>query len=379
MKFLLGCIALLNVCCVSAKRPAAVLFKPDSPEIVYQGRIDFSDPLKPRFCHTGVNISAVIYAQSISIVMEDLCEGEKYTNYYAVIVDGKELPKLEAKRGKHTYVLSTGLALENHHVVVFKRTECEVGSSVFYGFEAPAGSKIFSQEKNNRSIEFIGNSLTCGYGNEAAIAAPPQGNPNVGFHSANENGYAAYGSITARMLNADYCAVAYSGRGVYRNNTGNSEGTIPKIYSRIFPDDENSKTFDFSKKQPGVIVIALGGNDFFPESTGDFLDDSAFVKTYLDFLTQLRKRYPNAVLICCVNNLTTDNWPEGRKCRTRLTDDTKVIVNKRLQAGDKAIHFFNKWQVQSAPYGEDWHPSLLTHQKMADILAPFIGEVMGWE
>ena len=85
MKKLLLCsiVALISSCVASAKKPVAVFFKADAPEIVYQGRIDFTDPQKPRFCHSGVNISTIIYTQNINMMIEDLSQGdEKHTNYY---------------------------------------------------------------------------------------------------------------------------------------------------------------------------------------------------------------------------------------------------------------------------------------------------------
>ncbi len=59
-------------------------------------------------------------------------------------------------------------------------------------------------------MEFIGNSITCGYGIEA-------GSKFMHFSDSNENHYYTYAGIAAHRLNAESMAVARSGIGTYRN------------------------------------------------------------------------------------------------------------------------------------------------------------------
>src|SRR5690554_1850406 len=101
-------------------------------------------------------------------------------------------------------------------------------------------------------IEFIGNSITCGYGNESS-----QNPPKSGFTSVNENNYMAWGAIAARELQAQYSCVAYSGRGLYQNNDGSTAGTLPKIYDQVIADNA-TVTWDNTRYVPDIIVINLG-------------------------------------------------------------------------------------------------------------------------
>jgi lysophospholipase L1-like esterase len=377
MKKLFLLVAVIPYCALSQK-PTEVNYTPDHPAIEYHGRIDYSDPQKPSFCYSGVSIKTVLIGTSISMTLEDLASGdEQHTNYFNVIVDDSVHKVLKTKKGKQSYVLASDLGEGKHSVEVYKRTECSVGSARFLGFTVAEGSRIEKPTAKTRRIECIGNSLTCGYGNEASIAPPPEGSPNTGFHSEKENNYLAYGSITARNLQANYRCVAYSGRGLYRNNTGSMEGTMPKIYTRIFPDEPSSPIWDVNKEQPDVVFVNLGTNDFYLESEGDFVNEELFTKTYLTFLTTLRTNYPKAHIVCAVGNAMSDYWPEGRKTWTRIQTLVQGVVNETRSKGDMHIHYF-KFEPQSPPYGEDWHPSVATHQKMANALTPFIKEITGW-
>ena len=377
MKQFLCIYILLFAFCATAQKVKQIRIPANDPSIEYLGRIDYANPLKPSFCYSGVSIKTVLIGTAISMTLEDLAVGdEQHTNYYTIIIDDSTYV-LKAKPGKHIYVLASGLKEGKHSIEIFKRTECSVGTSRFLGFCMPENNSLQLPEKKQRNIEFIGNSLTCGYGNEVSIAEPPVGNPSTGFNSKNENNYLAYGAITARNVNADYRCVAYSGRGLYRNNTGSSNGTMPKVYSQVFPDEPLSAKWNMKKDIPDVIVINIGTNDFAPESRGDYVDEKLFMQTYIRFLEELRTFYPSAKIVCLAGNAISDNWPEGRKCWTRMQTYVQAVVEKRKEKGDTSIYYF-MLNPQSAPYGEDWHPSITTHKKMSEQLTPFIKEVTGW-
>lgn len=364
--------------CAIAQKNKSIVFAADASEIAYAGRIDFTDAKAPSFCHSGVSIKTVFIGTSMQMILEDFGEGgDKFTNYYTILVDERVFQTLEVQNGKHTYDLVSGLSNEKHSLEIFKRTECAVGKSTFYAFKAPVGTVLIRPVNKTHRIEFIGDSFTCGYGNEASIAALPEGNPNTGFHSKNENHYLSFSSIISRNLNTEYRCIAYSGRGMHRNNSGNDEGTLPKVYERVFPDEATSPLADLKKEIPDVIVIKLGANDFFPESRGDVLDDAAFTQTFLTFVEKLRGYYPQAKIVCLTGGSMSDNWPEGRNCLTRIQQDVQKVVESRKKAGDDQVYYF-KLDQQTAPYGEDWHASIPTHQRMAEQLTPFIKQITGW-
>lgn len=376
MRFSFLCLAFTILFYSIHVQSQVVALLPDAKEISYSGRVDFSNPKKPTFCYSGVSIQTTFVGIDISMVLKDYGQGgDAHTNYYAVLLDGKLHKVIEALPGKHTYELATKLPNEKHTIEIFKRTECSVGSSEFLGFNASSGTVFEKPASKKNRIEFIGDSFTCGYGNEVSIAAPPAGNPNIGFHSKNEDHYMSYSAQTARALDAEYRCVAYSGRGMYRNNSGNQNGTIPKIYERIFPDDYYSVSWDAKKEIPDVIVVFLGINDFAPESSGDELNDDLYTKTYVHFVEKLRSHYRLAKIVCISGVGLSDMWPDGRKCLTRFNNCIQQVVESRNSAGDNKVFQINI-SVPTSHYGEDWHPTIASHTKMAEQLTPFIEKIL---
>ena len=58
--------------------------------------------------------------------------------------------------------------------------------------------------ENKRYIEFIGDSITCGFGNEAAGRDSP-------FDTREENGWISFGAVCARKLGAEFSMISVSG------------------------------------------------------------------------------------------------------------------------------------------------------------------------
>jgi hypothetical protein len=209
----------------------------DNNLIEYTGRIDFADPLAPRFSYSGVSIRASFNGTSISAILDD----DTGQNYYNVIVDGQVTSVIHITKGKKTYVLAEGLEDTMHEIELFKRTELTFGKTIFYGFTLDNG-KVLSSISNQREvfIEYIGNSITCGYGNEGVNGDD--------FLPTTENHFLTYAAITSRNFNARHMAVSRSGIGIYRNYngpvTGNSD-CMTNLYTRVFLYDENP-IYDFA-------------------------------------------------------------------------------------------------------------------------------------
>jgi|GEM_PF-89336 len=347
---------------------AQVMIEADHPDIIYWGRVDHSNPKAPAFEFSGVTIRAEFSGTSVSATLQDFAaHGPATTNYYNVVIDGVVQDKIEALAGTHTYALASGLEPGWHLLELVRLTEASVGRSAFHGLQLEAGQSL--RPVSNEpvcEIEFIGNSITCGYGNEVSIPA----DPNTGFTSVNENNYKAWGYLTARNLGMRYRAVAYSGRGMYRNNTGSTEGTLPKIYDRIFPDAAAGALWNHAQAHPNVIVINLGTNDF-AQDPGMPLDADLYKSTYVTFVERLRNLHPNAVIICATGVMMSDYYPVGAQHWTRIRAYVKDVVTTLTSDGMENVHYF-EMDPQTAPYGEDWHPDATTHVEMANKLTQFI-------
>ncbi len=351
---------------------------PSNTRIQYTGRIDKSNNEAYTFSHCGVSIRTSFEGTYLYAGFIEYGNGSaSSTNYFNVIIDGKLQEKpLQLSPGTNVYLLTENLSDSIHTIELFKRTESQVGSVAFLGFYVEPGKELRpARLQPNLKLEFIGNSITTGYGNEMAYSEKDL-QKKSGFNSVNQNNYMAYGAITARNLMAQYSCIAYSGRGLFQNNTGSNVGTTPQIYDRIFPDSTRSEWTERDRitYTPDYIVINLGSNDFYAERVfgkKKYVKCETFVNAYIDFVEHLRNYYPNATIICTVGVMMSDEYPKNAQQWTRIQEYVQSVSKHFAGNGDNKVLYLNLGQ-QSAPYGEDWHPSIATHQKMAETLTSFI-------
>ena len=363
--------ALFN-CTNSTTSPKGTVFIPASDSnFIYLGRIDYSNPISLHFVYSGVSVrfrfegtTCIIHLKNKSTNKDN--EGNYYKNYYNVVVDNGK-PQVYTVSNEDENIKIKNLSKGTHEIIVFKRTEAFVGEGIFEGVSIEKGKTLIPvNEKKSRKIEFVGNSITCGYGNEGTSG-------NCSFSPETENAYAAYGAITARKLDADYNSVAYSGKGMYRNSDGKTTNTMSLIYDKIFPDSINSPKWDFKKSQPDMVVINLGTNDFYK----GIPDSVIFVNTYVNFLKRLRSYYPSATFVCIESPYFNDSYlSEGRG--TKMKNYINASKNKMKLIGDTKVYTFFSSPLEDGDYGCDMHPNLKRHEKMADELAKEIKKIMNW-
>lgn len=353
------------------------LFIPASdPLIRFSGRVDRRTAAQPSYAFPGVRIHLAFSGTSLALKLKDFGGGTPTTtNYYDVSIDGGEFRLLKAWTGTHTYPLASGLTRGKHTALIVKRSESGPGGSpgagkgTLLGFEVDEDSSLLATPAPTRLLEFIGDSITCGYGNEVSTDHPE----NFPFTTEGSNARKAFGSLTADALNADYLAVAYSGRGVYRNWQGFVGPTVPELYGRSLPDDPES-SWDPSQTTPDAILINLGTNDLSPGE----VSREAFRRTYEAFLEHLRAVHPEVPIVLLAGPVLEDGYPEGTHRWTEYRDDLKSIIKSRHIVGDKAVHYF-EFEQQTGPFGEDWHPTLATHEKMRTQIVPFVRLLLGWK
>jgi hypothetical protein len=328
-----------------------------SPSVLLIGRYDTSDSARPKFAWSASTIKANFQGTSIAVNLKSAGN-----NWFDVIIDDVvHTPVNITSSTEIPVTLASGLVSGNHTIELVKRTEAWVGEVQFLGFTVGDGSLLDPPSAASRRIEFIGDSITCGYGNEGT-------SQYQSFTTKNENAYLAYGSVAAKTLNADQITVAWSGKGVVRNSGGDTIETLPDIYLQILPYD-STLTWDTSHWIPQVVVINLATNDF---STG-IPDASTFISTYSNLVKQIRTQYSDAHIYCALGPmLYGDNLTSARNF-------IKTVVNNLQSAGDAKIHFIEfPTQDGSLGYGEDWHPSVATHAQMAEQLVKQIKTDLVW-
>lgn len=329
----------------------------DVQGIRYIGRFDFSDPGGPQCGWSASSINLRFYGTRISATIKPWGR-----NYLLVLVDGKittpSLPVME----EGTYVLAEDLTEGEHEIVIVKKTEFYLGTLQWKGFDPGEGHLLPLPVPLERKIEFIGDSITCGFGNEAE-------NENVEYDPVYDNAYASYASIAARALNAEGRLISWSGFGLIRDYLGNEDNTLPANYHRITM--EGTRDWDFSQWIPHMVVINLGTNDF---SNGFIPERDRFVEAYKQFILRIRQHYPHVKIL-----LTLGPLVDGEALSVSRQYIKEDVVESLRQQGHHWIYFLEyPHQKTEDGYGVSWHPSLRTHELMGNRLAQEIKSIMNW-
>lgn len=362
---------------VAASGPAGgmVTVSADSPLITYTGRIQYSDPKSPRFAFPGIQIEAAFDGTGLDAIFKE--SGNR--NWYDVSIDGAEPVAMQSEKGVKVHELARGLPSGRHTVKIYKRTEASCGEAAFLGFQVLGGSGLVQGDPvPERRLEFVGDSITCGYGNMISVMNPEK----YPFTPANENSAQSWGALAAKALGARFVSTSYSGRGIFRNIDGTTQGVVPQLYDSVFPDRPGRVKWDHALYHPHVVVVNLGTNDYSSEANKKDLDketfDASLRAAWKGFIARLREIHgKNLKVVCVVGPMLGDGYPAGQMALSRDRAAVSGVVDELKDAGDENIWFL-ELQPQSAPFGEDWHPDGATHRRMAREITELLKEITGW-
>lgn len=307
--------------------------------------------------------SSVTFGFKGTVCTVNLSAKEQHS-FAVVEVDGKyySRKKIEAAG---TPVTVTVPGSGSHILSIYKATEAANGILVFKGAE---GAIFKAKEIPKKKIEFIGDSITCGMGND--IKEIPCG---TGEWYDQHNAYYSYAPIAARELDADYVLSSVSGIGMYRNwnDEHDKEAIMPDVYENLYLNKDTSKPYAFGFN-PNVTCIALGTNDF---SEGDHkkerlpFNEEKYVANYINFINTVYKHAPNTHIVLLSSPMVTGERSETFvKCLNRIRDK----INSRKD--HKEVKVFNFTAV--TPHGCGSHPEIEDDKLMAAQLAPFLKKVL---
>jgi lysophospholipase L1-like esterase len=346
----------------------ATVVPASAAELGYEGRFDGSG----RFAWPGSAIRVRFTGTGAKVVLaEQSLENDEYGhvahNAYDVTVDGQLATPLIAVEGTNTYPLAAGLAAGEHQIVIRKRTESYVGIGELIRFELDAGGTALPVAARVRRLEFVGDSITAGFGVDGT-------DPACLFSTETENYSHTYAALTADALGAAQVAIAASGAGVYRNWGATTTNTIGDLYQRTLATDWTTR-WDFSRYVPDAVIFNLGTGDF---SSGDPGAD-AFLSAYRALLSRTRQSYPKALLVVALGPMLSDLWPVGANALTHARAYVTQLVSELNAAGDanvKLVEFPD--QDKAATFGCKAHPSAATQRAMADQLTAFLRQELRW-
>jgi hypothetical protein len=353
-------LMLLLACSSASEGPLRI--PANDPRIRYVGAVFPDGPGQVGFAWTGVSIRFRFEGDSLSLCLQNLPRPEEpwKQSYYHLELDGQPLPLLATGPGDSLFRLG-GWGPGPHELLIFRRSEALTGQGRFAGLVLPPGGRLLEPPlPSARCLEFLGNSITCGYGNEGSEAS-------CDFDPVQENGYQTYAARAARALRADFQAVCYSGRGVWRNYGDSPEPLMGQLFRQAHPwEGSPARTFS---RPPDALMVNLGTNDF----AQGIPPEAEFVEAYAALLADIRQAYPAARIVCL-----TGSMMQGPSLATlkRFLDEA---VERRRAAGDSALYRFDLSPQGELGYGCDAHPSLAQHARNAEELSAFLRTLLGWQ
>ena len=286
----------------------------------------------------------------------------------AIELDGQRAVDAMLNVPEKTFTLTAG---EGEHIVrIMKLSEAAMSTCVIKVIEAES---IRPTAKKSRLVEFIGDSITCGYGVDDE-------DPEHHFSTATEDATRAYAYRTAQALDADYSLVSLSGYGIISGYTATAEEPVttqllPTYYEKLgfsygayeglAPQDIR---WDFAARQPDVVVINLGTND-----DSYCLDHEERQQHYCDqyaaFLRTVRRCNPGAKILCTLGMMGDRLYPFVEKAAaaySAATGDANITCMPFVP------------QLAEDGLAADYHPTEATHRKAAEKLTAEIRRLMGW-
>ena len=278
--------------------------------------------------------------------------------YLKIYVDGVEMKDVVLNQGIQTVVLAEGLDPNQEHIIeVRKRTNARSSTAGLRWIDIEDGEVLPPPEPKDKVIEFLGDSLTVGY------VAADGGKSATAWSTTTEDVTGTYIPQIANAFGAEYQVVAISGRGVVRNNGGDTDALFPSVYKQLDYYNNYGVEYDFAN-QPDVIVINLGTNDESASNTN--LSESVFKNGLYQFLKEVRQYNPNAKIIYTYGLV-----------RVTLSGAIEAVVNQLRAEGDQNIHYLQLTKCESYELNLN-HTVEKAYVSRGEAIIEKIKEVTGW-
>ncbi|MDO4307181.1 MAG: GDSL-type esterase/lipase family protein [Eubacteriales bacterium] len=344
--------------------------QPDHENLIYSGRIDWSNPKAPVFVYPCTSVQMRFTGNSLKIFIEN--HHAYWNNYLGYLLDGKQEKALLAQKGKTTLAIKVPQTPNGEHeLLLFKRQDA-CHEFAFLGAEIGDGERLLRcPAKPERRIEVYGDSVSAGEVSEAVSCVGMEDPEHNGEYS---NSWYSYAWMTARKLNAEIHDIAQGGIALM-DGTGwfcepeavGMETAWDKIHYN--PVLGESMQWDFSRYTPQAVIVALGQNDSHPQDCmrQDYDGEQAVIwrQHYQEFLKKLRERYPKARIICCTTLLNHDaSWDRSIGQAVQELQDEKIT----------------RYLFQRNGRGTPGHLRIPEAKEMAEELAAYIEslEIEGW-
>ena len=274
--------------------------------------------------------------------------------YVKVIIDGGARRQRFAVSNGNEKIIIEGLNDRRHRVEILKVTEGSAkllfGELTLFGNEAALNLPPFNRP---RRIEYIGDSITCGYGVLGRSVDP-------GYLTYQQDGTYSYAYLTSEALAADGRYICISGKGIVCNCEGNREDVKAGQYYE-YQTYEGGVCDD--GWQADVVVINIGTND-----CGGPAGKEEFTSAGIDLISKVRARYPGSEII----------WMYGMMSEFYLETIRDMI--RTVSETDKKVHmlYVESMFGRENETGANGHPNVHADIRASSLLVKKIVSVTGW-
>ena len=343
------------------------------------------------FCFTGKKAVATILSDPnkqkktergvIGIYVTEIKNAKEYKGasfWENFPAEGLEPVRIELKQQENECVLFESDIEKTVVIKVLKLSECAFGMAGLKKLELkgvlrepqqPQTKRVVHEALEGPKIEFIGDSITCGYGIEGIWEKDT-------FTTTQERPDKAYAFLTARALGAEFQLCSWSGIGIISNYVDPATIFLPETHwlmPACWPYTDKSgqlrlkqepEVWDAGKFPPDIVVINLGTND---TSWFRGLEERrlAYVAGLRQLIEAVHRRSPKAKICCCLGIM-------GQELCDSVKEACKLFSKDFPSVPVKTVKF--DLQKEEDGIGADWHPSPVTHKKAAKKLTAVLRE-----
>lgn len=318
---------------------------------------------------TGIEFEVTATNCHLLLLGDNMIGEEGHRARFAIYVDDVLVVDDVVREAKKRVTAFEGVEEKKRIVRIIKLSESRDSTFGIAEIETDA-TKILPTMEKPWKIEYIGDSITCGYGVEGTLE-------NV-YSTENENTSKAYAYLSAKELDADYSLVSFSGYGIVSGYTDNGvrdvASLVPPIYDKMGESygkyagelEVKETAWDFSRFVPDIVVINLGTNDSSYCGT-DSERCNQFKELYIEFLQTVRTKNPKAIIVATLGIMGDVMYPSieaAVKEYQQKTGDGRVYVRH-----------FNDQDFERNGYGVDYHPNEISQATAAKEMVSILKEM----
>lgn len=318
-------------------------YNPTEDNIKAIGRTYYENEVR-YLSHSGSGIEFSFRGDYATVnILGDAIQYQQPHHYarFAIYKNGELIVDETVQEAEKSYRIDADNSKEETVITVIKLSEADKSAFGVGKIGVFSNRRITPTKAKELKIEFIGDSITCGYGVD-------EGDINGTFSTSTENFTKTYAYITAKNLDADYSVVAFSGYGVVSgftaNGVRNEKATVEQYYDKsAFLSYGREMPWYFPDFQSDIVVINLGTNDA-SYCSKSFTRQQMFISEYVSLLRTVRSYNENAYILCILGDMNNSLYSSIERAVEKYsleTGDTRVeamTVEYRMDINDIVIN-----------------------------------------